>query len=199
MNKLLLTLALMSFSLNIYQYLNPAKQKSQSLDKIYETQDSSTVLSSALKSINNKNAKKIEITTMPASNNPLKVKVDEQDANFAFEKIKENTNNDVETFLMRDLNFNIEEVSSIFKIIKKSDKEFREHITKKQRKLEGLYNESYGYQYDPEDYILMGKKRLEARALIKNFIGDEKYKKFLIYVRDYNHGKYSESFVPIDF
>jgi hypothetical protein len=53
--------------------------------------------------------------------------------------------------------------------------------------------------YDPEDYILMGKKRLESRALIKNLIGDEKYKKFLIYIRDYNHGKYSDSFVSIEF
>jgi hypothetical protein len=45
----------------------------------------------------------------------------------------------------------------------------------------------------------MGKKRLEARALIKKLVGEEKYNKFVIYIRDYNHGRYAESFVPIDF
>jgi hypothetical protein len=163
---------------------------------MYPTSDISSVV---LKSVNKKNDSPVKVAAPLINNIPLKEAVNEKDSKTSYDKISENTKNDVETFLIRDLNFNLNETSEIFNIIKKSDKEFSAQVEKKRKKLEGLYKESYGYMYDPEDYILMGKKRLEARALIKKLVGEEKYNKFVIYIRDYNHGRYAESFVPIDF
>ena len=202
MNKLLLIITILSLSLNLYQFLTPSNeiilQKNNHKTSLLtrKTHEKKSILKT-------NNIKEDESTTIAGNDSSQQKgtedhgdkKADESDN---YDQVSENTKNDIETFIIRDLSFNMSETSEVFNIINKSDKEFNDHIVVKRKKLEGLYNESYGYTYDPEDYILMGKKKLEARALIKQLIGANKYKKLMIYIRDYNHGKHAESFVPIE-
>jgi hypothetical protein len=130
-------------------------------------------------------------------NTNMKEAITDDDAP-SYEEVSHKTTRDIEAFIINKLNFNSQEASKIFQIIKDSEKKFEASISEKRKKLKNKYDEYYGYMFDPHDYILMGKSKLEARELIKKFLGRKKFELFLQFVQDYNHGKYSESFVPIE-
>ena len=177
MNKLLLIITILSLSLNLYQFLTPSNeiilQKNNHKTSLLtrKTHEKKSILKT-------NNIKEDESTTIAGNDSSQQKgtedhgdkKADESDN---YDQVSENTKNDIETFIIRDLSFNMSETSEVFNIINKSDKEFNDHIVVK-------------------------RKKLEARALIKQLIGADKYKKLMIYIRDYNHGKHAESFVPIE-
>jgi hypothetical protein len=115
-----------------------------------------------------------------------------------YEEASYKTTKDIESFIINELNYNSQEVSEIFQVLEKSDKKIETFIDKKREKLQGQYDESYVYMFDANDYIMMGKSKLEARELIKKILGEKRFKAFLQFIQDYNHGKYSDSFVPIE-
>lgn len=117
----------------------------------------------------------------------------------SYDQIKDKAQSDLEMLTISELNHSSEEVAQIFRIIKESQLAFDTYIQKKikiSKKKYGFNN--YGYSYDPYDYIALGKTRLETRDKLKELLGKNAFRSFMKFIKDYNHGHYTESFVPIE-